>query len=544
MAVGLIGCNTYSTARQKKTKLKTDSLVSTLLQRAADDKSQTPEQRIGRMLNAAHLSSIKLKANPANQEALQEYNFAVSRIFEIVFDNKMQPWVKPIKCPGYNGDWIFSLKTDKEPSHNPSYFRVLPADRFEFKGKLVQNRTTKAGLGAPMIASSHPEMDFTKFDPFIMGRNVYYGMTIVVDFQGQNCVAAYYDPLSTENVQAFGRSYPLAADYTAPIALALAELKPRKSELQRMFKADEFKGTARLARLQPYDPKKIPILCIHGLGDSQATWAPMIETLRGDAEIRKHYQFWFFSFPTGFPYPIMADKLRADMDKMSAANPGHKKWVVIGHSTGGMIARELITDSGMKIWDAYLPAPPDKIPLPPEAKKVIEGALIFEHRPDVGRVIFASASLGGSDKAVGFFADLGRKLVGNSNTLLGDADTTMKAISLVKHADAGRQMEAMPNGIDVLNPDNRFLKTINAIPPVPSIPYHSIMGNKGKKGPIEKSHDGLVPYWSSHIDGAQSEVIVNSGHWTNQNPEAIAEVRRILLQHVGIRATAAETPAQ
>jgi hypothetical protein len=38
-----------------------------------------------------------------------------------------------------------------------------------------------------------------------------------------------------------------------------------------------------------------------------------------------------------------------------------------------------------------------------------------------------------------------------------------------------------------------------------------------------------VPYWSSHMDGAKSELIVPSGHPAHQNPQAIAEVHRILM---------------
>jgi hypothetical protein len=40
-----------------------------------------------------------------------------------------------------------------------------------------------------------------------------------------------------------------------------------------------------------------------------------------------------------------------------------------------------------------------------------------------------------------------------------------------------------------------------------------------------------VPYWSSHLDGAQSELIVPSDHRAQRNPEAIAEVDRILKLH-------------
>ena len=37
-----------------------------------------------------------------------------------------------------------------------------------------------------------------------------------------------------------------------------------------------------------------------------------------------------------------------------------------------------------------------------------------------------------------------------------------------------------------------------------------------------------VAYWSSHLDGAKSERIVPSGHGSPLNPQAIAEVHRIL----------------
>jgi hypothetical protein len=63
------------------------------------------------------------------------------------------------------------------------------------------------------------------------------------------------------------------------------------------------------------------------------------------------------------------------------------------------------------------------------------------------------------------------------------------------------------------------------------------MGDRGKGG--NKDHtppistDGVVPYWSSHLDGAESELIVPSGHAAHQNPMAIAEVRRILEQYAG-----------
>jgi hypothetical protein len=53
------------------------------------------------------------------------------------------------------------------------------------------------------------------------------------------------------------------------------------------------------------------------------------------------------------------------------------------------------------------------------------------------------------------------------------------------------------------------------------------MGDRGR-GNTPNSSDGVVPYWSSHLDGAESELIVPSDHLALRNAEAIKEVERIL----------------
>ena len=68
------------------------------------------------------------------------------------------------------------------------------------------------------------------------------------------------------------------------------------------------------------------------------------------------------------------------------------------------------------------------------------------------------------------------------------------------------------------------------LPITRGIPYDSIMGDRGR-GNTPNSSDGVVPYWSSHLDGAQSELIVDSGHDAQTNPEAIHEVARILKEN-------------
>jgi len=139
--------------------------------------------------------------------------------------------------------------------------------------------------------------------------------------------------------------------------------------------------------------------------------------------------------------------------------------------------------------------------------------------------------------ATGFIGRLGAKIIASTGDILGGRSQETGAVSLSKPDSAGQQLKRMPNSIDALNPRNRFVTTLAELPTVKGVPYHSIIGDRGKGGNLSHtkpvSTDGIVPYWSSHLDGATSEVIIPSHHWTNQHPMGIAEVRRILHQHVG-----------
>ncbi len=202
----------------------------------------------------------------------------------------------------------------------------------------------------------------------------------------------------------------------------------------------------------------------------------------------------------------------------------HKPMVVIGHSMGGCISRLLITDTGDKLWLKIFDKPPAQTQLSPRARELFTDALIFRHRNEIGRVIFISAPLRGSEMASGWAGRIGSMLVkAPANLLSAGAD----ALKVETYQGDDLRLKRIPNSVDTLAPNNRFVKAINTIPITPGIPYHTICGDRGR-GDAPKSSDGVVPYWSSHLDGAQSELVVPSAHPAHQNPQAIAEVKRIL----------------
>jgi len=528
------GCQQYSTVRPKRPAHQSPTPAGELIDRSLGRPAPPPLARLGGLLDAASSAAASLRRHPEDAQALRDYNFAVARVFGVLHEEGLEPWKAPLQCPGTAGVWSFSIDRDAHPDGDPSDFDIQPSDTFRFRGSLVRERILKPGLGAPLVvvgkdAASRGNQPFE-------ARHVFYGMTGVIDFKGGACVAAFLDPLAVENVELNGHTHPLAADFTAPLALALAKQNHRRKELSGLFRPAEFEARARLTRLEPYNPAKIPVLCIHGLGDSQATWTPLIQTLRGQAALRKNYQFWFFSYPTGFPYPFAASVLRRRLDEITAHYPDHRKIVVIGHSMGGMIGRTLITDSGMNLWNALYDKSPAEMPFSAETLGVMSDSLIFQPRPEISRVIFASASHRGSDVATGILGRLGSRMIGSPRDILPYAPYEPKVLALVRPNSTGANLRRMPNSIDFLKPTNRFVTALAELPLAPGIPYHSIIGDRGRGGNLSRvppvSTDGIVPYWSSHLEGARSETIIPSRHWTNQHPTGIAEVERILREHL------------
>src|SRR5437667_1047064 len=344
----------------------------------AEEKKQ-PIVALGGFVAAARDSLRQLDRNPANAEARHNYNFAVARIFTVVRDAKLDPWTHPMRV-GANGEYTLTWKRDPRPEWNLSLYDLVPADEIDFKGTYVKDHVKKDGIGAPLVAER--TLTPQQASALFCAPHIFYSVTATAQFEGSRCVISIYDPLATETVQVDEHSYPLAANFTAAYALQLALEKPQKLGLARMLRPQEYAATARVIRFEPYNPNKTVVLFIHGLMDTPVTWVPMLNDLRGDVDFRRNYQIWFYSYPSGYPYPYSAAILRHELDAIEKKYPLRKPMVVIGHSMGGCISRLLITDASDKLWIRLFKKPPEQVPLSPESRKLFTDALIFQHRPE------------------------------------------------------------------------------------------------------------------------------------------------------------------
>jgi len=499
--------------------------VEQTLDRAVREHRAQPLEAIGHCLDALESTTRELRRDPANTTAIRDYDFAIARIFQIIHDAKLDPWTKPLTVPGAQGDFVLTHKPDPRPEWNPVLYDFTPADEFDVHGKYVTERTTRDGIGAPIVAveRQHNTNARQNFAP----SRIFYSVTVIAQFEGRRCVLAFEDPLAKETVTFCGRTLPLAADFTVPLAVMLQQTDPQKHEISRVLNPEKFAHTAAIERLQPYDPNKNVVLVIHGLKDSQATWTPMINKLRGDPVIRKYYQFWFYSYPTGYPYPYSAAILREELDAVEKRFPKMKPMVVIGHSMGGCISRLLLTDSGDQLWMKIFGKPPDKVPLSPHVREYFREELFFRHRPEVGRVIFIAAPLRGSNLATGLIGSIANMLI-REPSLSSEASQEMLRVTNIREEELKPKRRA--NSVDSLSPKSRFVNAVNTIPMTPGVPYNTVIGDRGR-GDSPNSSDGVVPYWSSHMKGAETEHIVPSDHSAHQDPQAIAEVLHILKAH-------------
>jgi hypothetical protein len=191
----------------------------------------------------------------------------------------------------------------------------------------------------------------------------------------------------------------------------------------------------------------------------------------------------------------------------------------------------LVSSSQNRLWSSVFRVPASRVNGDREAIRELQKILVFGRNPRVVRVIFVAAPHRGSPMADSFIG-----LLGNSLTRLdpmleygfnriareNPGALTPKAAAFYKR---GRF-----SGVRTLSPKSSALIALSELPI--EVPYHSVIGQH-HPGPKEEGSDGVVPYWSSHLDGAQSEVIARSGHAVLTNPNAVRETIRIL--HLELR---------
>jgi len=345
------------------------------------------------------------------------------------------------------------------------------------------------------------------------------------------CQAALADATIVEQVPTALGTLPVAMDLQAPLDATGATGPRLGAAVANLLWPAHFSGEPRIVFLQPFEPDKTPLVLVHGLLSTPGVWTPLVTQLLADPRIRDCCQIWFFYYPTGQPVPLSALQLREALDAAVAHTGLDRPMILIGHSMGGILSRAQVSRIGPARAEAILPGVSE---LPAYSR--VRRALIFEPRTDVSRAIFLFTPHRGSRLASNAAGAIVVRLIRLPDTLLSEMERALGTL-------AGHTSTRLPTSIQGLSPRSRFLRTLDAT--TAAVPVHSIVGDRGR-GDGTRGSDGVVPVASARLAGAESELVVPTGHGGFHHPDAVAELKRIILlgvtQHpaAGTMATAAD----
>jgi pimeloyl-ACP methyl ester carboxylesterase len=496
--------------------------------------AQVPvEKRAADYLQAAAITA-PLLGTGIGTPACETYNAACGELTVLLRSSEGgQLWNQQLTLAGNNTSYHLRFEPAGKTVWAPNYFTsFIPSA--EIKEKLIKNPNLEQGVGGSLVGvriANPPE----KFAP---RRGITAPVTATLDFSGKNATLALRRPAKQMTATVEETTRPLAANFSAPISYYKPPGNLTLVGLIGGFEARNYPGKIGLYFMQPYDPDRIPLVFVHGLFSTPWTWVQTINGLQADPEIRKHYQFWVFAYPTGYPILYSALRLRQELARVDQAYPNHKPFVVVGHSMGGMLTHDQVVTLTPGMWEKALGQTAKNIFAEKSSDDLVVRAMTFRANPRIKRVVFICAPHRGSDMASGGLGKFAISLI----NIPGQLASIMKdAISGAELAQLTGSTKRLPNSVWGLKPSNPALPVINSAPI--TVPYHSIIGDRGK-GNCPNCSDGVVAYWSSHLDGAQSEQIVPGPHGSCELPQTIAELDRILRLNLGLRSTSQTTVAQ
>ena len=438
------------------------------------------------------------------------------------------------------GDRRYEVKFGNGHSrYSLDYFDVIsPAIDYEIK-RLDHHRMD--GVGAPLVALREntgraPIEDF--YPPEAITRPLTAVITRGELASGPGVQTVQVDllcPLMQNTAVVNGQARPLAVDLSVPWAKLLERARELKRTKLQDFSKREKRLGPQLYLMEPYDPNKEPLIMIHGLLSTPLVWAEISNTLWADDAIRSRYQIWHFLYDTSAPAlyssRILREKLREvrPMLDPEGDDPAMQSTTIIAHSMGGIVTRGLLTRPGDAFWDAAFTRPFDSLELSEADRGALQEAFFWDSAPHIKRVIYIAASHRGSDVADNVVGRLGRLLAKPDRQFQEFYARISGANPGAFTEDYARLGEGKLDSIHALSPKQPTLKILAELPNHHQVREFSIIGDRGRPGPLDRSSDGTVEYWSSHIDRAESEKVIPADHFgVLEHESSLAEVKRIL----------------
>ncbi|MBK1828314.1 esterase/lipase family protein [Haloferula rosea] len=501
---------------------------------------QQPLDALGRYLDAAWLTRDgALAASRQGIETTERtmYAYVSARVARLIRDQPKASG-RSRRVSGSFHPWELKLDEGTGKVDPRDYDLVVPASWLKTDG-IKWKSITQEGVGAAMVGHRAATPERKEADPLIPAAGRGFPLNARIDFQGKTARLVIQDLMDRSTTSS---GVPLAANFSAAVSFSYYADVRRMNRLEALLNPNEYQDTKGMFSLRPYDPDRIPLILVHGLLSSAEAWYPFINLLLADPAVREHYQIVLFNYPTGVPISQSAAELRSALtdyqrrNDPNRSNPKMRDMVILGHSMGGIISNAQIRSSGDRVYDAYFTKDLNQLDLSKEQENDIKTYGYFKANPDIDRAILLAAPLRGSAFASNRIGQFGASLI---RLPFNVVDAVFGQIEVVDAlTDVAQQASQRPrNSVTSLRPDNPLLGAFLSCPVRPGVQIHSIVAQKDPDTPIEEGTDGFVPYTSSHLDEAVSEVVVKGADHRGMvnRDETVQEVWRILRLHAGIK---------
>ncbi len=468
---------------------------------------------------------------PQFRSACDLYNFALAQAFIVGSSNRMlklELGGRALAVGTVKLEWYPCSQTE-ELLQNTSFFA---ADEFKVRGLSVRNE--QGGLGATLIGVINNAKGSTT-GRHIPATLILRGPKDVKEWSSGEAVVTLelVSGFQRRTIELAGQQIPIRTDTTTPLAYALNSSWVWEIGKQQFFSYHQI-VKSDVYQMQPYEPGRVPVVFVHGTFSTPTWWAEMANSLQADPLIGSRYQLWYYIYNSGKPVLFTAAEFRDALTNTihrldpQGRDPALQQMVLIGHSQGGLLAKLAVTDVQDKLWKAVTDADFDTIALTPEDRAMLQRNFFFQSIPAVKRVVFLATPHRGSYQITMFLQNILASFMSLPFDILRISTDLSKVFEGSKLPP---ELRGVPSSVAGMSPKNPVLQAFAEIPPAPGVKVHSIIAVKGDGDP-KLGSDGVVKYTSAHLDYAESELIVNSGHTVQTKPAAIEEVRRILLEHL------------
>ena len=235
-------------------------------------------------------------------------------------------------------------------------------------------------------------------------------MTAILRQSQDHEVLEFHNPLAFDSLPVGAATWPLDRNLTASI-VCMKQEAPRRY-IEGFFDPGDTDMKPKLVLMEPYQPGKIPVIFVHGLGSSPQTWDDAVNRLRVQGDIYRQFQFWYFQYPTGGDLLQSAASLR---EKLLTAretfdplqrDAALEQMVLVGHSLGGLVVQLQVSYSYDIFWQHAARQPLEAIRAAADVKEQLRASFYFDPSPLVKRVVFMATPHQGSSMA--------RRLVGRA----------------------------------------------------------------------------------------------------------------------------------